>query len=105
MPLPFPYISVLAFRTPIIEIAFCLPVRATDSFRQVTPPSVLRSTSPGGAVSCFAARMVRGEGVAQSTEPKSQFLPLFVKLFQLVPSIVQPANPSNEKLVMRLGSF
>src|SRR5215475_8738660 len=97
--------SVVASRTPIIEIAFCLPVRFIDSFFQVTPPSVLRSTSPGGVVSCFAAKIVLGEGVAQSTEPKSQFRPLLVKLFQLVPSEVQPARPSREKLAMRFGSF
>src|SRR5439155_15831773 len=97
--------SVVASKTPIIEIAFCLPVRAIDSFFQETPPSVLRSTSPGGVVSCFAARMVFGEGVAQSTEAKSQFRPLSVKLFQFVPFVVHPAIPSNEKLAMRLGSF
>src|SRR5262245_21288612 len=76
-----------------------------DSLRQVTPPSVLRLTSPGGVVSCFAARIVFGAAVAQSIDPKSQFRPLLVKLFQSTPLVVQPAKPSSEKLAMRLGSF
>src|SRR5258707_11089141 len=97
--------KVVASRAPSIEIAFCLPVRAMESFFQEAPPSVLRSTSPGGVVSCLAAKMVCGAGDAQSTDPKSQFRPLLAKLFQLVPLVVQPAKPSKEKLAMRLGSF
>src|SRR6266852_5948742 len=37
---------VVASRTPSIEIAFCLPVRAMESFFQEAPPSVLRSNLP-----------------------------------------------------------
>src|SRR5439155_10402014 len=76
-----------------------------DSLFQVTPPSVVEYTSPGGFVSCLAAIMVFGTGAAHSTEPKSQLRPRFVKRFQLIPSLVQPAEPSSEKLAIRSGAF
>src|SRR5262245_3299557 len=49
--------------------------------------------------------MVWGTGATQSTEPKSQLRPSVVKDFQWVPSAVQPAAPSNEKLAIRVGAF
>src|SRR4051812_5041647 len=49
--------------------------------------------------------MVFGTGVPQSTEPKSQFRPRLVKLFQCRPSDVQPAEPSRENLARRVGAF
>src|SRR6185295_3668316 len=55
-------------------------------------------------VSCLAAMMVLGTGAAQSTEPKSQLRPRSVKRFQWIPSVVQPAEPSREKLAMRPGA-
>src|ERR1700687_4898558 len=49
--------------------------------------------------------MVFGTGAAQSTDPKSQLRPRLVKLFQLSPSVVQPAAPSSEKLAILVGAF
>src|SRR5437773_11261627 len=49
--------------------------------------------------------IVFGTGAAQSTEPKSQLRPSVVKLFHLIPSAVQPAEPSSEKLAVRPGAF
>src|SRR5213593_4833994 len=49
--------------------------------------------------------MVLGTGAAQSTEPKSQLRPRLVKPFHLTPSVVQPADPSREKLAMRVEAF
>src|SRR5947209_2473048 len=49
--------------------------------------------------------MVFGTGAAQSTEPKSQLRPRLVNRFQTVPSRVQPAEPSREKLASRAGEF
>src|SRR5205809_5945894 len=49
--------------------------------------------------------IVVGTGADQSTEPKSQLRPRVVKLSHFVPSVVQPANPSREKLASREGAF
>src|SRR5262245_2330687 len=76
-----------------------------DNCFQVTPPSFVTYTSPGGVVSCLAAIMVLGTGAAQSTEPKSQLRPKVVKRIQCSPSVIQPAVPSREKLAIRVGAF
>src|SRR5947207_7831793 len=49
--------------------------------------------------------MVLGTGADQSTEPKSQLRPSVLKRFHWVPSVVQPAVPSREKLAIRPGEF
>src|SRR6185369_6784477 len=49
--------------------------------------------------------IVFGIGADQSTAPKSQLRPRVVKLFHLIPSVVQPAEPSREKLAIRAGAF
>src|SRR5581483_564544 len=49
--------------------------------------------------------MVVIAGAFQSTEPKSQLRPRLLKLFQLSPSAVQPADPSKEKLAILVGEF
>jgi hypothetical protein len=49
--------------------------------------------------------IVFGIGAAQSTEPKSQLRPRVVKLFHWIASIIQPAEPSREKLAIRAGAL
>ena len=97
--------SVLASRAPTIAIRSGFPLSRIASSRQVRPPSVERSTSPGGSVSCLATMMVCGAAADQSTDPKSQLRPLSVKLCHFLPSVVNPARPSSEKLAIRWGSF
>jgi hypothetical protein len=49
--------------------------------------------------------MIFGAGAVQSTDPKSQLRPRPVNGFQLRPSVVQPADPSREKLAILLGAL